>query len=55
MTAAAGANVQTHHIDLVVAVASLSGLPLNGELQSLGAELVRANLTAPVYRRHEPV
>ncbi|MDX6806746.1 hypothetical protein SCD90_11790 [Terrihabitans sp. PJ23] len=47
--------MQTHHIDLVVVGAHPSGLPLNGELQSLGAELVRANLTAPVYRRHEPV
>jgi allophanate hydrolase len=53
MTAAVGANLQTHHIDLVVVGAHLSGLPLNGELKKLGAELVRADITAPVYRLYE--
>ncbi|WP_342593632.1 allophanate hydrolase-related protein [Ancylobacter gelatini] len=37
-------------IRLVVVGAHLSGMPLNHELASLGAELVRADTTAPVYR-----
>lgn len=45
--------MQTHHVDIVVVGAHLSGLPLNAELRDLGAELVRADETAPVYRLFE--
>lgn len=37
-------------IPLVVVGAHLSGMPLNGELQALGATLIAATRTAPVYR-----
>jgi allophanate hydrolase len=40
-------------IELVVVGAHLSGLPLNAELLALGATLVRATRTAPVYRLFE--
>jgi allophanate hydrolase len=37
-------------VQLVVVGAHMSGLPLNHQLTELGARLVRAELTAPVYR-----
>ena len=37
-------------IPLVVVGAHLSGMPLNGELQALGATFVKATATAPTYR-----
>jgi allophanate hydrolase len=37
-------------IPLVVVGAHLSGMPLNGELQALGATFVKATTTAPTYR-----
>ena len=37
-------------IPLVVVGAHLSGMPLNGELQALGATFVKATSTAPAYR-----
>lgn len=37
-------------IPLVVVGAHLSGMPLNGELQALGATFVKATATAPNYR-----
>jgi hypothetical protein len=40
-------------ISLAVVGAHLSGMPLNGELQSLGAVFVRATVTAPSYRLYE--
>ncbi len=42
--------MQADSIDVVVVGAHLSGMPLNGELQALGATLVRPDTTAPVYR-----
>ena len=38
------------HLPLVVVGAHLSGLPLNGQLTSLGAQLAEAVATAPCYR-----
>jgi len=40
-------------IPLVVVGAHLSGMPLNGELQALGARFVKATSTAPNYRLYE--
>jgi allophanate hydrolase len=37
-------------VHLVVAGAHMSGLPLNPQLTELGARLVRADRTAPLYR-----
>jgi len=37
-------------IPLVVVGAHLTGMPLNGELQALGATFVKATSTAPAYR-----
>lgn len=42
--------MSSDHIDLVVVGAHLSGLALNHELRTLGANFVRADHTAPVYR-----
>jgi allophanate hydrolase len=42
--------VQPQSVDLVVVGAHLSGLPLNNQLQELGAVLVKAERTAPLYR-----
>jgi allophanate hydrolase len=40
-------------IPLVVVGAHLSGMPLNRELQALGATFVKATSTAPAYRLYE--
>jgi hypothetical protein len=40
-------------IPLVVVGAHLSGMPLNAELQDLGATFVKATSTAPSYRLYE--
>jgi allophanate hydrolase len=40
-------------VKLVVVGAHLRGMPLNGELQDLGASFVRACRTAPSYRLFE--
>jgi len=41
---------QADSIPLVVVGAHLSGMPLNGELQALGATLVKATATTPIYK-----
>ncbi|WP_423067243.1 allophanate hydrolase-related protein [Devosia sp. CN2-171] len=43
-------DVGTDGIPLVVVGAHLSGMPLNGELQALGATFVKATATVPAYR-----
>ena len=49
-TTAISPPVTPDEIELAVVGAHMSGLPLNGELTSLGARFLRATATAPLYR-----